>query len=237
MRFARALCCISFGAALAAACGGKAVVGTGDEATDAGMPGTVMSSSSGSGGGTTATGPDASVGMTPGFNVMCTSAQTCPRGQVCCASFSFTGGGGGIDVACARSCSQGGFQVCATSAECAPGQACTMSPVGFGMICQAPMTTPARSDAGAPDAGRRDGGATVDAGLVDAGAVDATADAAPPEAGTVVADAAPPEASTVVDATVAPPEASTEPGDDAPSADEGDDAASADEDDAAPAEP
>jgi hypothetical protein len=235
MRFVRALCCISFGAALAAACGGTAVVGNGEEAPDASTPGTGMSSgsSSGSGDDTTPSGPDASLGMTPGFNVMCTSAQACPRGEVCCASFSFTGGAG-IDIACARTCSQGGFQVCATSAECARGQECTTSPLGVGMICQAPMTTPARRDAGAPDAGRRDGGATVDAGLVDAGAVDATAvaDAATAEAGTIVADAAPPEASTVV--ADAAPEASTEAGDDAASA-EGD--ATDDGDDAAPAEP
>ena len=234
MRFVRAFCCISFGGALAAACGGTAIVGTGEEATDASTPGTGMpsSSSSGSGGGTTPSNPDASLGMTPGFNVMCTSAQTCPRGEVCCAGFSFTGGGG-IDVACARTCGQGGFQVCATSAECASGQECTASPVGIGMICQAPMTTPARRDAGAPDAGGRDSGATMDAGLVDAGAVDATAaaDAAPTEAGTVIADAAATEASTLVDATAALPEASTVPGDDAATAD-GDDA-----DDAPPAEP
>jgi hypothetical protein len=224
MKVIRVLCGVTIGAAIAAACGGKADVGTGEEATDAGEAGPTTGSSSGSGDNTAPSEPDATT--TPGFNVMCMSAQTCPRSQVCCASFSFTGGAG-ITVACANSCGAGGFQVCATSAECARGQVCTPSPVGLGSTCQAmgTMTTPLR-DASAPDTGR-DAGAPVDAGHSEAGTLvdGAVAEGGPVEAGLVeaglIADAAPPEAGTVVEAGAPPAEASAPPpADDASSADD-----------------
>ncbi len=228
MKFIGVLCCVSLSAAFAAACGGKSIVGTDEETTDAGETG----SRSDSGTVATPSRPDASMAAMPGFSVMCTSAQTCPRSQVCCASFGFTGGGG-LTVACANTCGAAGIQVCAADSECARGQVCAASPVGFGMTCQAPMNTPPSGpdagpnsrnrDAGAPvDAGRADASTLVDAavaeaGVVDAGVIDAGVIA---EAGTT-SDAALAEAG-VVEAGPAPAEASVPPqGDDAGSPEDG----------------
>jgi hypothetical protein len=114
--------------------------------------------------------------MMPGFNVQCTSAQACPRSQVCCANLAL--GGGGINVVCAASCGTG-FQVCATDAECGRGQACGPAPVGGGMICQMVGTPGAPPpDAGTPNAGRdagrpEAGVAVIEAGVVEAGVVEA----------------------------------------------------------------
>jgi hypothetical protein len=136
MKSTSVLSSIALGSALAAACGGISTVGNKLAEDDAGEPmqesGVVPRSDSG------AARPDAAMPGMPMFNVSCQSAQSCPRSQVCCAMLSLAGGGGGLDVACASSCGPGGFQVCATSAECTTrGEVCTASPVGFGGICMA----------------------------------------------------------------------------------------------------
>jgi hypothetical protein len=205
MKIVRVLCCVSVGAALAAACGGTATVGkdlTTDDAGESGS-GSGSGSSSGSGDGADATRMDASMTGLPPINVSCQGAQTCPRPQVCCAMISLGGGGGGgIDVACANSCGLGGFQVCATTAECTTnGDVCTASPLGIGSYC-----TPARDAATRPmvdsgvgrDGGPIDGGAPADTGSpVDA----ARADGAVPMDAQAPIDAAAIDAATIDAAT------------------------------------
>jgi hypothetical protein len=230
MKFVRVFCSISVGAALAAACGGKALIETNEEATDAGGDGSSSAGSS-SGSSSGSSGRDATTTTMPGFNVMCTSAQACPPSQVCCASFAF--GGGGINVLCAASCGTG-FQVCATDAECGNGQACGPSPAGVGMICQMVGTTAAPPpEAGAADTGHTDSGEPVDAGRPDATSL-APPDAATDgglEAGPVDASSAPeagPDAS-LVEAGIAEAAATAEASapDDAESGDDGGDAGEA----------
>jgi hypothetical protein len=241
MKVVRVLCGVSIGAAVAAACGGKSVVGTGEELTDAGALEAATGSSSGSGDDNARSGPDATATTMPGFNVMCMSAQSCPRSQVCCGSFSFTGGGG-ITVACANSCGAGGFQVCATDAECARGQVCARSPVGLGSTCQAMGTMTATApDAGARDAGSRDAGTPLDAEpieagtLVDAAVAQVEAGHAVPAPDASLAEAGAVEAGTVVEAGVPAAEASAPPpADDAASADDGESGADDATDEASP---
>lgn len=120
----------------------------------------------GGGGATAACGAK---GKCPGGTVAvgCTSAANCSAGQVCCATYTGGGGGGGFgaSAACAASCGGGGggggsAQVCASDAECAPGERCLQTPLlpGVGM-CRAPRDgggPPPPLDAGpmpTPDAG------------------------------------------------------------------------------------
>jgi hypothetical protein len=172
MKVATIVGAVSFGAALAAACGGVATIGSDVGTRDGGQSGPETGSSIEPGDDATSA-PDASMTGVPmlGFNVTCQSAQSCPRSQICCASLSLGGGAGagGVNVACANTCGLLGFQVCATSAECAtPGDVCTTSPLELGSIC-----TAQRGDAGiraavdggiARDAGTLDGQAPVEAG-------------------------------------------------------------------------
>ena len=203
MKIATVLCAVSFGAALAAACGGVATIGSDVGTRDGGQSGPETGSSTEPGDDATFA-PDASMTGVPmlGFNVTCQSAQSCPRPQICCASISLGGGAGagGVNVACASTCGLLGFQVCATSAECAtPGDVCTSSPLELGSICMAQR-----------DAGTR---TAVDSGIArDAGRVDAQApvEAGEPEDAMAPLDAAVPSdaAAAVVDAQI-PVEAAT----------------------------
>ncbi len=204
MKVATVVGAVSFGAALAAACGGVATIGSDVGTRDGGQSGPETGSSTEPGDDATS-GPDAGATGVPmlGFNVTCQSARSCPRSQICCASISFGGGAGagGVNVACANTCGLLGFQVCATSAECAtPGDVCTASPLELGSICTGP---PPR------DAGTR---AAVDSGVArDAGRLDAQApvDAGEPEDATAPLDAAvPSDAAAVIDAQI-PVEAAT----------------------------
>jgi hypothetical protein len=237
MKLASILFTVSLGAALATACGGIATVGNPLRAGDAGSSSPSeqdANPATSSGGAPSGGGADA--GM-PGFNVACQGAQSCPVSQICCATFSFGTGMGNIDVACATSCPAGGFQVCATSAECTTsGDVCTPSPLGAGSYCAAPRgggpagptdggtTTASAPDASvaldatvAHDAATSDGAivdATVfDATVFDAIAIDATGgDATIPDA--TSADATSPDA-TGADATSPDATGSDAVGDDA----------------------
>ncbi len=160
MKAVSVLSCVALGAVLAAACGGIAAVDSGLAGDDAGEsePESGIAPRSDAG----ATRAEAGAPGMPMINVSCESAQSCPRSQVCCATLSLGGGAGGVDVACATSCGLGGFQVCATSAECTTsGEVCMASPFGLGSLCTA----------------ARDGGprALLDSGAVEDGnAHDAT---------------------------------------------------------------
>lgn len=60
----------------------------------------------------------------------CSSAQSCPGRQVCCANVN-GGNGGGIEATCQRECP--GMQLCASPNECENGF-CRRTPIGIG-IC------------------------------------------------------------------------------------------------------
>jgi hypothetical protein len=200
MKLASVLCSLSLGAALATACGG--IETTSDQLGPDDAGGALDATAPREAGSSPGQKPGAPTGAAdaggPAFNVSCQSAQTCPRSEVCCASFSFGGaGGGGIDVACASACAAGGYQVCATSAECTTrGDVCSPSPLGVGNYC-----TPSR-DAGTGET--VDGGTAVDGGGVrDASGDGASAggDAASGGDATVVDAGAGPDAGLALDAT------------------------------------
>ena len=66
-------------------------------------------------------------GTCGGIPISCSSAASCPTGDVCC--FGFGGGG----ATCTTSC--GGIQLCALDAECAPLLRCRPAIAGF-RVCQ-----------------------------------------------------------------------------------------------------
>jgi hypothetical protein len=185
MKLASIISSVLLGASVATACGGIATSSNPLGAGDAGRPSEPpqQGSSSGSSSGGAPGAPRADAGM-PAFNVSCQGTQSCPPSQVCCATLSFGTGTGGVDVACARSCARGDYQICATSAECTTsGDVCTPSPLGIGSYCAAAGTGGARGrpdggtlvDGGAHDASLPlDGDVTLDAGSNDSAIVDAT---------------------------------------------------------------
>jgi hypothetical protein len=64
-----------------------------------------------------------------GAALTCSSAQSCPMGEVCCGFFMMGNAGSKCEPMC-----KGGFQnpqLCATDAECPMGQTCKNSPFGF----------------------------------------------------------------------------------------------------------
>jgi hypothetical protein len=232
MKIATALAAVSFGAALAAGCGGS-TVGDNVGPSDAGPTGP---SSRGIEGGTAPADASMTGAAPPAFNVSCESARTCPAPQICCATVSLGGATAGLDVACANTCGLLGFQVCASSAECTTsGDVCSPSPLGIGSICAPPardaeavviVDSGVTGEAGAAEAGTSKDAGALDAGtLVDAGALDAgtLADAAP-----IGADAAPVDAAAPLDAEAADGGAldaalgDTGPGDDSGDIDSGD---------------
>jgi hypothetical protein len=175
MKLASIISSALLGASAATACGGIETISNPLGAGDAGGSSEPPQQGSSSGGAPGAARADA--GM-PAFNVSCQGTQSCPPSQVCCATLSFGTGTGGVDVACARSCAPGAYQICATSAECTTsGDVCTPSPLGIGSYCAA--------------RGRPDGGALVDGGAHDA---------SPPLDGEVTLDAGSND-SAIVDAT------------------------------------
>ncbi|GAC1539762.1 MAG: hypothetical protein NVS3B10_04490 [Polyangiales bacterium] len=66
-------------------------------------------------------------GTCGGIPITCSSAASCPSGDVCC--FNFGGGG----ATCAPSC--GGIQLCAVDAECRPPLRCQPLIAGF-RVCR-----------------------------------------------------------------------------------------------------
>jgi hypothetical protein len=182
MKLASIVSSVLLGASVATACGGIETIsnplGAGDAGGSAEPP--QQGSSGSSAGGAPGAAP-ADAGM-PAVNISCQGTRSCPRSQVCCATLSFGTGTGGFDVACARSCAPGAYQICATSAECTTsGDVCTPSPLVS--YCAAAGTAGAR---GGPDAGAvvdgsahdasfpLDGEVTIDAGSNDSAIVDAT---------------------------------------------------------------
>jgi hypothetical protein len=212
MRLISIISSVSLGASVATACGGIETIGNPLGAGDAGRSSEPSqqgpSSGSGSGG---APGPARADAGMPAFNVSCQGTQSCPPLQVCCATLSFGTGTIGGNVACARSCARGAYQICATSTECTTsGDVCTPSPLGIGSYCVArgarggsdggALVDGSAHDASLPldaavafDAGSNDS-ATVDATVLDATVLDATG----PDA--TILDATGPDA-TGVDAT------------------------------------
>jgi hypothetical protein len=69
-------------------------------------------------------------GQCQGLSLACSSAATCPGGDVCCAML---GGGGPPSAQCSPSCGggPGAVQICATSAECKMGMQCRTTPIGI----------------------------------------------------------------------------------------------------------
>ena len=187
MRASSILFAITFGASCAAACGGSTNNNGGGDASTGTSSGSGASSGSSSGSGSTSSsssggGDDATAGDDGG--IACEDTSSCSDGQVCCASISIGGAAGfGFSVACAASCPETGFQLCATSAECPSGESCTPSPLGMGSYCAAPFDASAfpRRDGGFPfgDAG----GPTTDGGPSPsedaASSTDAAADGSP----------------------------------------------------------
>jgi hypothetical protein len=184
MKLASIISSVLLGASVATACGGIATIsnplGAGDAGSSSEPP--QQSSSSGPSSGSSSSGAPgaarADAGM-PAFNVSCQGTQSCPPSQVCCATLSFGTGTGGVNVACARSCAPGAYQICATSAECTTsGDVCTPSPLGIGSYCAGARGRPdagALVDGGAHDASfPPDGEVTLDAGSNDSAIVDAT---------------------------------------------------------------
>jgi hypothetical protein len=79
-----------------------------------------------------------------GFLLYCTDSSACADGQVCCAH-GFGPGGDAPVAECRDQCGGGGgpggggggFQLCATDAECDPGETCSEGPGGL-MGCHGP---------------------------------------------------------------------------------------------------
>jgi hypothetical protein len=89
-----------------------------------------------------------------GFSLACLSALDCAGGEACCVDLSTP------SSVCGFAPCPSGFQLCATSAECAVGQAC--GPVLSGvMACGTPVDGGGVSFGGLPDTG--DGGDAADA--------------------------------------------------------------------------
>jgi hypothetical protein len=100
-------------------------------------------------------------GSCMGIALTCSSAQSCPSGDVCCGTVSGGGGTYTINTSCEASCpmGQGNFQLCASTAECPTGRVCRAGPGGFKICVRA------------YDGGSFDGGfPPPDSGAVDAGA-------------------------------------------------------------------
>jgi hypothetical protein len=108
-------------------------------------------------------------GNCQGVALSCTSASSCPSGDVCCASLQGRlRDGGTLATSCDPQCTQGEVQLCATTAECPQGDDCRR---GFGGIrfCAPPFDggfPPPRDGGGSPI----DSGSAPDTGVVpDAG--------------------------------------------------------------------
>lgn len=69
---------------------------------------------------------------TGGATLSCTDSSACKAGEVCCAS----GGAGGGGAKCTTTCTMG-IVLCATSAECKPGQQC-LPGLGGTKTCRTP---------------------------------------------------------------------------------------------------
>lgn len=73
------------------------------------------------------------IGSCQGATFDCSSASSCPPGDVCCAQFSQQSQSASCQPAC-----QGGFQnpqLCASTAECPQGTTCKPTPFGFN-VCR-----------------------------------------------------------------------------------------------------
>jgi hypothetical protein len=89
-----------------------------------------------------------------GFSILCLSASDCAGGQACCVDLSTT------SSACGFAPCPSGFQLCATSAECAVGLSCV--PVVMGVMACGTQVDGGGVSFGSPaDAG--DGGGAADA--------------------------------------------------------------------------
>ena len=174
METARVFFALSFGVALAAACGGSSTAPPdGGDGSMAEASGSSSGAGSGSGGTASSSGAGTDAGR------MACTIGSCPAGQVCCQM------GCQAQSACGM---MNNRQHCTSNAECpAAYPDCRGS---MTMYCRTPNDagmgdSGRQSDSGASDAGARDTGASdtgaSDSGASDSGPFDASSDA--PSAG------------------------------------------------------